>query len=132
MTPRRAQETPSGRKKIIPTGLDNSVSSPDESPPSPPSPGPTFALSNRSNNNSSSKSNSLTRDQSSSSLFGSDRKAKFSIHDDSVNEDDLEKKRRSIGLKLKTSYSKCLSESASSRTVVSAKPPANLHCNSLL
>ena len=85
------QETPSGRKKIIPVGSDFDSS---------PSPEPPRGSANTSADTSAtSAAPSPFKKSPTKSLLGKDQS--FDA------EDDVDKKRKSIGLKLKTSYSKC-------------------------
>eukprot|EP00095_Tigriopus_kingsejongensis_P002153 maker-scaffold248_size238799-snap-gene-1.26 protein:Tk02153 transcript:maker-scaffold248_size238799-snap-gene-1.26-mRNA-1 annotation:"rab11 family-interacting protein 1" len=96
------QETPTGRKKIIPVGSDF------ESSPSPESLRNTSAESTDRTLNSSVSRNSSSVSKSGSphsvSRNGSSVSKSGQDHDSSENGDE-EKKRKSIGLKLKTSYS---------------------------
>ena len=88
------QETPSGRKKIIPVGSDF------ESSPSPESPRGSANM-GADTTTSSSTAPSPFKKSPTKSLLGGSAAQSFEA------EDDVEKKRKSIGLKLKTSYSKC-------------------------
>ena len=81
------QETPSGRKKIIPVGSDF------DSSPSPESPR------GSANNTSAETAPSPFKKSPTKSLLSKDQSFEA--------EDDVDKKRKSIGLKLKTSYSEC-------------------------
>ena len=87
------QETPSGRKKIIPVGSDF------DSSPSPESPRGSANTSADTAAASPAAAPSPFKKSPTKSLLGKDQSFEA--------EDDVDKKRKSIGLKLKTSYSKC-------------------------
>ncbi|XP_059090359.1 rab11 family-interacting protein 1-like isoform X3 [Tigriopus californicus] len=87
------QETPSGRKKIIPVGSDF------ESSPSPESPRSTFETPNVSRNSSS-----VSKNESHHSVSRNSSSVSKSTPDPGPDSLDEEKKRKSIGLKVKTGY----------------------------
>ena len=87
------QETPSGRKKIIPVGSDF------DSSPSPESPRGSANTTADTTATSPAAAPSPFKKSPTKSLLGGSKDQSFEA------EDDVDKKRKSIGLKLKTSYS---------------------------